>query len=58
MRFEFAPDHRTDHIVRRKIGQRARFDGLAVAQDGDPVGDSRQFFQAVRNINDAGAASS
>ena len=56
VRVEFAPDHRAYDLVRRKVRDRARFDRMTVAQDRDAVGDARQFFQAMRNVDDTRTA--
>src|SRR5262245_50707533 len=54
--FQFAPGHMPDHLVGAYLAPRPRVNGPPVAQYGQPVGDLRQFFQTVRNIDDGQAS--
>src|SRR5215813_3608099 len=54
--FQFATGHVPDHLVGAYLAPRPRVNGPPVAQYGQPVGDLRQFFQTVRNIDDGKAS--
>ena len=51
-----APDHAVDDLVAGRLGHRAGVDVAPVAHHGDAVGDQRQLFQPVRDVDDADAA--
>src|ERR1700733_4853269 len=53
--FDLAPHHHADEFGAREAFSLAGGDSRAVAQHSDTIGDGGHLFEAVRNINDAGA---
>ena len=53
---DHAADHHADDLVHRHLGGVHRADVLAVAHDGDAVGDLLELAHAVRYVDDAHAA--
>jgi hypothetical protein len=52
-----AAHHQVDQLGLGRVGDAAGADALAVAQDGDAVGDRENLLQAVGNVDDADALS-
>ena len=52
---DVAAHHQADQLRAVHVAQFAGGDGVAVAQDGDAVGDGGDFVQAVRDVDDARA---
>jgi len=53
---EFAADHLLDDAVGRSGGDGFGGDVAAIAQDGNAIGEAKDFFHAMRNVNDRDAA--
>ncbi|MNN63380.1 hypothetical protein D3C81_1787540 [compost metagenome] len=49
---QFATDHQVDQLRAAVARHRLDTHQLAVAQDGDALGDTLEFFQAVRDVHD------
>ena len=58
VRVELAPDHRANNIFAGEILARSRFHNASVAHHRDAVGDSRELFHPMRDIDDADPSAS
>ena len=50
---KLSPDHQRDDLRHRCVGSRKRVDGLAVAHNGDTVGDGLHLIHLMGDVNDA-----